>query len=611
MFFLFYAVQAQHPALEIAKKKLDLIEKNSKDIINDSNFIYNYTDYIFYLAHFRDSSTKQQIERFENIVTGSKINIAKAYTLYCWAVYYHFMERNYKLGLTKTLEANKIFEAEHDLKGQGLCHARASAILLWQSAQEKFITPATLLDAVTHANRCIEISYQIKDTNLLCTGLMFAANNYLVWNKNDTALALLKKAEKIALHTKLNYPVDNNVWGTLSEIYFSKGERDSAIMYANMCLVSGMEQRDLYCLSSIWELKGKLLAEYSKSKNIPLGIKYMLISYQYATELADISVMARVENSLYNAYKAAHKQSKSLEFLERLNLHNDIIRKQNETGIKSDYELSQRQQQIGKLENESLLYKSKRQTLMIWLLSLAILIAIMGAIFLARNYYLLRQKKKEIEAALKKGQNIERKRMAADLHDNLGVQASAILHSATILKESPEEINHIANNLHDTAKDMLIHLRETLWAMKSTEIQGTELWIRMISFIKQIGNHYKHISFGITGAAPSTFMMDSPRALHILMIVQEAINNATKHANAKKVDLISLVTDNTWTILIKDDGTGFNTVEAKEKKDSYGLQNIIDRSKAANANVEITSSSNTGTVIELTIDTEKNYPNGL
>jgi signal transduction histidine kinase len=300
-------------------------------------------------------------------------------------------------------------------------------------------------------------------------------------------------------------------------------------------------------------------------------------------------------------HKAAGNEQGALYYLEQATLHADALRRQNETSIKADYELAQREKQITQLERDKLMTHSKKQRLLIWLLSLGGLLIALATLFFARNNYLLRQKKKEIEAALKKGQNIERKRMAADLHDNLGVQASAILHSASVLKEAPLENTEMVENLHDTAKEMIVNLRETLWAMNNTEVPAVEAWIRAINFVKQMRNHYKQLHFSISGDAPENFVMESPKALHILMMVQEAVNNAAKHADASLITVNSKTDSAVWHITVHDNGKGYLPHVAKEKMDSYGLKNMMERAKASSTTVDIESTVGAGTTVNIAI----------
>ncbi len=213
---------------------------------------------------------------------------------------------------------------------------------------------------------------------------------------------------------------------------------------------------------------------------------------------------------------------------------------------------------------------------------------------------LVREKRMADEAVATAESN-QRKRIAADLHDNLGVQANAILYGTELLRQENEENGVLVNNLHDTAKDMLVSLRETLWAMKTADVSTADVWLRVINFSKQMQRYYEAISITTLGMAPDNFYMNSAKALHAVLIVQEAVNNAARHAMANVIVVKSEWLDDLWEIEIKDDGKGFDINEMQKKKDSYGLINMNERATAAGLQMQIATSAVSGTAILLRI----------
>jgi len=170
------------------------------------------------------------------------------------------------------------------------------------------------------------------------------------------------------------------------------------------------------------------------------------------------------------------------------------------------------------------------------------------------------------EAAVVTAEDNQRKRIAADLHDNLGVQANAILYGTELLIQENEEKGVLVNNLHDTAKDMLVSLRETLWAMKTADVTAAEVWLRIINFSKQMQRYYQAISITTSGTVPDDFYMNSAKALNAVLIVQEAVNNAARHAMAAIILIKSEPGAGAWQIEIMDDGKGFDITAMQKKK---------------------------------------------
>ena len=213
----------------------------------------------------------------------------------------------------------------------------------------------------------------------------------------------------------------------------------------------------------------------------------------------------------------------------------------------------------------------------------------------------LAKEKRMAEQAVLTAEDNQRKRIAADLHDNLGVQANAILYGTELLIHENKEKELLVNNLHDTAKDMLVSLRETLWAMKTADVPAPDVWLRILNFSKQMQRYYQAISINTTGTAPAGFFMNSARALNAVLIVQEAVNNAARHSMAAVIVITSEQTDSHWQIEIKDDGKGFDITAMQQKNDSYGLTNMRERAAAAGLQLGIHTSYQSGTSILLQV----------
>ncbi|MCZ2222971.1 MAG: sensor histidine kinase, partial [Chitinophagales bacterium] len=83
-------------------------------------------------------------------------------------------------------------------------------------------------------------------------------------------------------------------------------------------------------------------------------------------------------------------------------------------------------------------------------------------------------------------------------------------------------------------------------------------------------------------------------------VIQECINNALKHAQAKNLD-ISIIKDNQEiAITIEDDGKGFNT-NTKNNNEGIGLKNIKTRIAYLKGVVEWSSAPNKGTLVAIHI----------
>ncbi len=303
-----------------------------------------------------------------------------------------------------------------------------------------------------------------------------------------------------------------------------------------------------------------------------------------------------------------HKKGDQVQYtatLEKLLLVADSAYKFNTAEkiakLQTEFEVQKKEaliakQQLGLLKRNFLLYAA------------GIAAAILALYFVLRfrkykrkQQLLMEEKKQQHALQVKEAEEKERKRIAAELHDNLGVQANAILYNSSQLAEGTGNTVQIANDLQETAKEMLLNLRETLWAMKNSDVNAVQLWLRVINFMQQMGRHYTGIQFKVSGTAPKGFIIPANRALHIVLVIQETINNSVKHAGASIISAQSIIQESDWTIHLQDDGSGFDFEKAQTEEDRYGLKNIQERALAGEFSCRITSERGKGTLTTLQI----------
>jgi signal transduction histidine kinase len=92
--------------------------------------------------------------------------------------------------------------------------------------------------------------------------------------------------------------------------------------------------------------------------------------------------------------------------------------------------------------------------------------------------------------------------------------------------------------------------------------------------------------------------------LMVFRIIQEAINNIIKHANASIIDIEIEYTIANISYKIKDNGCGYDVV-AKKTSATCGLKNMKNRASLIGAHLEITSTISTGTIINILLPTSK------
>jgi signal transduction histidine kinase len=196
-----------------------------------------------------------------------------------------------------------------------------------------------------------------------------------------------------------------------------------------------------------------------------------------------------------------------------------------------------------------------------------------------------------------------------------------IKHTKRLLDKTEEERRRIASDLHDSVSHELLNLKHSIGV---NTVHSGEKIDSIIKDIRSISRNLHPVMFEKVGLSASiNQMLDRAQSINQLMvtsdivycgslsvsdelqvyrIIQEALSNIIKYAEAVAAKIIIRENQDDLMIQIKDNGKGFNVSETLSKKDAFGLHNIIQRSKAIGGQAKIHSDKN-GTVI--TIDLKK------
>ena len=308
--------------------------------------------------------------------------------------------------------------------------------------------------------------------------------------------------------------------------------------------------------------------------------------------------------SYLNEAKKDYKQALHFHKLY-LKQKDSLINVQNNKDVKEldiKYQTEKKEKQILQQQAE---VKQKN----IWLLLVSSVVLL--GIILFRNFRVKSKLQKEqliLENKLLEEQanyKIQEQRLdiSRELHDNVGSQLTFIISILDNLKSSSvkfeESIDKKIDTLSNFANKSISELRDTIWVLNSKQLTLSELKSRMLNFIKDAGDSVDKTQFHFNFEIDNDVQMSSKQAINSYRILQEIVNNAIKHADAKDVFVSVNQNQNTIEMEISDNGTGFD-FEQKKKK-SFGLTNIKNRVEEINGSLKVTSNSENGTIYSITI----------
>jgi len=198
-------------------------------------------------------------------------------------------------------------------------------------------------------------------------------------------------------------------------------------------------------------------------------------------------------------------------------------------------------------------------------------------------------------------QEEERRRIAKDLHDEIGSKLYIIrLNISQVATEDQSRAGKLiseAKALIDRAIDATRDISHGLLPPVLEEFGLVETLRELVTDVNHSGA--LHIRFETSGATDTR--IGAPYDLALFRIAQELVSNAIKHAEAGEASLRLDILENGGLILaFEDNGKGFDMESAAVVK-GIGLNNIQSRAQMIGADIDITSAPGSGTRVQLNL----------
>ena len=247
----------------------------------------------------------------------------------------------------------------------------------------------------------------------------------------------------------------------------------------------------------------------------------------------------------------------------------------------------------------------KRDAFLLILIATALLLIIGFFLILFVLYFLKRKRevffekeilKRNYEQALMQSQlEIQEqtlRQVGRELHDNLGHQASLIkIHLNTLHLGDIDKARQQVAETKDVTKQLIADIKALSVSLGSDRITNGGLLKALETEISRLNKTDQFTAtLSVEGQIPT---LESDKAIILFRMVQEVLNNAIKHSEATNISLMIEVGEDHLTLVLRDDGKGFD-VEEKKKSGGAGLGNLQNRAKMINATVDMQSSPGAG-----------------
>ena len=619
---------------------LDSVYKYSNLLKNDSinrNFLFNLSTEYYYL-----NASKKSFEVCKNLLELSSkakdtLDIAKSYNYMgdCYernkrdSAYYYYQraEKLYRLKGDYEKVAKMIFNKAYMLYFEG-----------------------NYLESEIMVSDALQLLKKSNDTELLYTSYTLLGSNFEKLEEYDSALKYYLLAKKVLPDllknksdiTKINnYKVTSDV--NIATIFFKKAQYQNSINVLQSVLTPELKKEwqsqyatvigNLgYSKMKSGNLKGveKLLEEalkisINKGNESSVIYKYSNLGEYYAV----VKDTAQSLNYLKKSLQLAEKQKSSddiknsLKLLSAIDYRNAskydkryIILNDSLTKVQRNNrnKYARIEYETSVVEEENKILSTKNKSIIIGFVSLVIVLIVIIIYRYIKSkkleiVLLLKQQKaeEEIFKLLQENQikmNLakvaEQKRISRELHDGVLNKLYGTRMQLGILNESDEEdIKAKRLTYVDLLQEIEKEIRDISHDLHSDIFNGAFNYISLLNNLINEQNELKVTHFSIK--IDSTLAWENITGLvkiTIYRIIQEAIQNVIKHANAKECRIeITNIDNKELQLTIEDNGVGFDS--NKKENEGIGLKNMEERAKTLNSKLKVTSDLGKGTKIEV------------
>ena len=196
-------------------------------------------------------------------------------------------------------------------------------------------------------------------------------------------------------------------------------------------------------------------------------------------------------------------------------------------------------------------------------------------------------------------QEDERRRIAREMHDQFGQQLTAlslrigalkdVCHGNPALTAQVEALEGVAQQL-DRDVDYLV------WELRPTALDDLGLRAALTNYVQDWSSRAR-VTADVHTAGLTDDRLSSEIETTLYRIAQEALNNIAKHARAEHVEIILERRSDHVSMVVEDDGVGFDTGVMGEAGRGFGLLGMQERAAMVGATLEIESAVGEGTTI--------------
>lgn len=224
-----------------------------------------------------------------------------------------------------------------------------------------------------------------------------------------------------------------------------------------------------------------------------------------------------------------------------------------------------------------------------WFRALIVLLSAGILLGVSRLFYLYRLRKQRAEMEKKMAVQLERQRISAEMHDDIGAGLSGVklLTELTKNKLRDEDASKEMEEIYRSVGDISAKMKEVIWSLDT----DNDTLANLVAYIqKQARSWLEHYPCQLLAETDHEFppvVINGETRRNIYLVVKEALHNIIKHSGADRVHLVIHFHNDQLRIKISDNGIGLT---ARQKENfGNGIKNMRKRAEQVNGKLSFTS----------------------
>jgi signal transduction histidine kinase len=201
----------------------------------------------------------------------------------------------------------------------------------------------------------------------------------------------------------------------------------------------------------------------------------------------------------------------------------------------------------------------------------------------------------------------ERKRISMELHDETSQSLTTLLLVAKLIQETDDlsEVHKLAGNMREIIYKTLEEIQRLSYELRPGTLDDEGLYTNLRNYIQNLSRYTDlNIEYNLQACKSLDIGLTPAVKTMIFRIVQEALTNVIRHAEAQNVKVLFRCNNRTIEATIEDDGRGFDLASLQKDRQALGLSGMTERASLAGGELLIETGPGKGTSVILKIPRE-------